>query len=82
MCRISRLQDTFRIPIIDFSKYRHASSTAEKEQTAQDVVRGFTDVGFIYLSNHGIPDETVKQTFQKVCVHSRLLGPWRANSYL
>ncbi|KAJ3002903.1 hypothetical protein NUW54_g5598 [Trametes sanguinea] len=48
-------EDTFRIPIIDFGKYMHASSTAEKEQTAQDIVRGFTDVGFIYLNNHGIP---------------------------
>lgn len=60
------VQDNFRIPIIDFSKYRNAATTAEKEETAQEVVRGFTDVGFIYLSNHGIPEETVKHTFQKV----------------
>ena len=65
--RVSSIsQDAFRIPIIDFSKYRNAKTAAEKEQTAQDVVRGFTDVGFIYLSNHGIPDETVKVAFQKV----------------
>ncbi|PIL37313.1 hypothetical protein GSI_01006 [Ganoderma sinense ZZ0214-1] len=58
-------EDAFRIPIIDFSKYRNASNAAEKEQTAKEVVRGFTDVGFIYLSNHGIPQETVQQVFQK-----------------
>ncbi|KAI0375814.1 Clavaminate synthase-like protein [Pilatotrama ljubarskyi] len=58
-------EDAFRIPLIDFNKYRNASSTAEKEQTAQDIVRGFTDVGFIYLNNHGIPQETVQQAFQK-----------------
>ncbi|KAH9943282.1 Clavaminate synthase-like protein [Epithele typhae] len=58
-------QDNFRIPIIDFSKYRHATSAAQKAETAQEIVRGFTDVGFIYLTNHGIPDETVKGAFQK-----------------
>ncbi|OJT13298.1 hypothetical protein TRAPUB_10064 [Trametes pubescens] len=47
------------------SKYRNATSTAEKEQTAHDIVRGFTEVGFIYLNNHGIPQETVQQAFQK-----------------
>lgn len=61
-----KAQDAFRIPIIDFNKYRNASNAAEKEQTANEVVRGFTDVGFIYLSNHGIPRETVQQVFQKV----------------
>lgn len=71
---ITPKQDAFRIPIIDFNKYRNASTTAEKEQTAQDVVRGFTEVGFIYLSNHGIPDETVLQTFQKACIPVWLLS--------
>ncbi|KAI9000849.1 Clavaminate synthase-like protein [Trametes punicea] len=58
-------EDTFRIPLIDFSKYLNASSTAEKEHTAHDIVRGFTEVGFIYLNNHGISHETVQQAFQK-----------------
>ncbi|RPD66990.1 Clavaminate synthase-like protein [Lentinus tigrinus ALCF2SS1-7] len=61
----THVEDNFRIPLIDFSKYRNAATAAEKEETAQEVVRGFTDVGFIYLSNHGIPEETVKHTFQK-----------------
>ncbi|TFK88916.1 Clavaminate synthase-like protein [Polyporus arcularius HHB13444] len=61
----THVEDNFRIPIIDFSKYRDAATAAQKEETAQEVVRGFTDVGFIYLSNHGIPEETVKHTFQK-----------------
>ncbi|KAI0775945.1 Clavaminate synthase-like protein [Trametes elegans] len=58
-------EDAFRIPLIDFSKYRNAATAAEKEQTAQDIVRGFTEVGFIYLNNHGIPQETVQDAFQK-----------------
>ena len=68
---IRELQDAFRIPIIDFSKYRDAATTAEKEKTAEEVVRGFTEVGFIYLSNHGIPHETVQGAFQKVRVFLR-----------
>ncbi|KAI0832597.1 Clavaminate synthase-like protein [Trametes gibbosa] len=58
-------ENTFRIPLIDFGKYLNASSIAEKEQTAQDIVRGFTEVGFIYLNNHGIPQETVQQAFEQ-----------------
>ncbi|KZT12727.1 Clavaminate synthase-like protein [Laetiporus sulphureus 93-53] len=57
--------NNFRIPLIDFSKYRHATSTAEKRNTADEIVNGFKEVGFIYLDQHGIPDSTVKHAFQK-----------------
>ncbi|OBZ76412.1 hypothetical protein A0H81_03931 [Grifola frondosa] len=55
----------FRIPLIDFSRFRNATSQVEKHQTAEEIVKGFTEVGFIYLDKHGIPDGTVKQAFQK-----------------
>ena len=57
---------TFRIPLIDFSKYRAATSLSEKRRTADEIVSGFKEVGFIYLDKHGIPESTVKHTFQKV----------------
>lgn len=56
---------SFKIPIIDFSKYISATSTAEKRRTADEVVNGFKNVGFIYLSNHGIPASKVKHAFNK-----------------
>ena len=44
-----------------------AKSDAEKMQTAEEIVNGFKEVGFIYLDKHGIPDSTVKNAFEKVC---------------
>ncbi|KAF8483817.1 Clavaminate synthase-like protein [Russula ochroleuca] len=49
---------TFRIPLIDLSKYRHADSLSEKRKTADEIVNGFKEVGFIYLEGHGIPSTT------------------------
>ncbi|KZT74403.1 Clavaminate synthase-like protein [Daedalea quercina L-15889] len=63
---------TFRIPLIDFSKYRAATSVSEKRRTADEIVSGFREVGFIYLDKHGISDSTVKQTFQKSAEFFRL----------
>jgi len=57
-----------RIPVIDFSKFRAARSAEEKKQTANEIVGAFKDSGFIYVSNHGIPAETVQMAFQKVCL--------------
>lgn len=45
----------FRIPVIDFSKFRAAKSDIEKKNTANEIVSAFKDSGFIYVSNHGIP---------------------------
>lgn len=56
---------TFHIPVIDFSKFQSASSLAEKQQTADEIVNGFREVGFIYLDRHGISDDVVKHTFKK-----------------
>jgi len=56
----------FRIPLIDFSKFREAASPAEKRQAADNVVQAFKDVGFVYLTGHGIPETTISTVFQKV----------------
>lgn len=51
---------------MDFSKYQSAKSHAEKRKTADEVVNAFKEVGFVYLSNHGISDATVRNAFQRV----------------
>ena len=56
----------FRIPVIDFSKYQSAASSSQKQETADAIVSAFKGAGFVYLSNHGIPDHTVKHVFSKV----------------
>ncbi|KAI0307091.1 Clavaminate synthase-like protein [Multifurca ochricompacta] len=60
-----RSDQTFRIPLIDFSKYRYAASLSEKRKTADEIVSGFKEVGFIYLEGHGIPSSTVDNVFKK-----------------
>ncbi|KAB5592191.1 2OG-Fe(II) oxygenase family oxidoreductase [Ceratobasidium theobromae] len=54
---------SFRIPVIDFNKFRNAQSASEKQSTANEIVSAFERVGFIYLSRHGIDDQTVKTAF-------------------
>ncbi|TFK55599.1 Clavaminate synthase-like protein [Heliocybe sulcata] len=55
----------FRIPLIDFSKFTQAKTADEKKRTAQDIVDGFREVGFVYLDKHGIPDWQVENAFKK-----------------
>ena len=56
----------FKIPLIDFSKFLKAASPIEKRRTAEEIVHGFKEVGFVYLDKHGISDGTVKNAFAKV----------------
>jgi hypothetical protein len=46
--------NSFSIPVIDFSKFRSASSREEKKQTANEIVSAFKESGFIYIKNHGV----------------------------
>jgi isopenicillin N synthase-like dioxygenase len=53
----------FKIPIIDFSAFLSGNETS-KQQTANEILEGFTSSGFIYLSNTSIPPETVSNVFK------------------
>ncbi|KAJ7129391.1 hypothetical protein C8R44DRAFT_872665 [Mycena epipterygia] len=55
---------SFRIPLIDFSRFQ-AGSSAEKKSTALAIVSAFKESGFIYLSGHGIPASTIQGAFAK-----------------
>lgn len=59
-----QLDSTFRIPLVDFSAFR-SGITSGRRQVADDVVRGFKEVGFIYLTGHGIPSETIENVYKK-----------------
>ncbi|KAJ4479312.1 hypothetical protein J3R30DRAFT_2744888 [Lentinula aciculospora] len=63
--RFASAASGFRIPVINFSKFRAAQSDAEKKETAKEVVSAFKHSGFIYVSNHGIPENTVSAVFRK-----------------
>ncbi|OCH94349.1 Clavaminate synthase-like protein [Obba rivulosa] len=67
-----RSDSTFRIPLIDFSNFRTATSLSEKRRTADEIVNGFKEVGFIYLDKHGISDKVIDGVFQKSAEFFRL----------
>jgi hypothetical protein len=47
--------DDFIIPVINFEKFRIATSDSEKKAVANEIVSAFKKSGFIYLRGHGIP---------------------------
>lgn len=55
-------QDDLEIPLIDFSAFLSGDPNAKK-QTAEAVLKGFQNAGFVYLKNHGIPPSTVSTVF-------------------
>ncbi|KAJ4321955.1 hypothetical protein N0V94_002667 [Neodidymelliopsis sp. IMI 364377] len=55
-------QDDLVIPLIDFSTFLSGDPSAKKA-TAQAVLEGFQNAGFIYLKNHGISSSTVSNAF-------------------
>ncbi|KAF8165484.1 Clavaminate synthase-like protein [Crassisporium funariophilum] len=57
--------DAFSIPVINFSKFKAASSQNEKQKIATEIVSAFKTSGFIYLSHHGIPQATVQNAFKE-----------------
>ncbi|CAA9961518.1 Thymine dioxygenase [Pyrenophora teres f. maculata] len=55
-------QDDLEIPLIDFAAFLSGDPNAKK-QTADAVLKGFQNAGFVYLKNHGIPPSTVSTVF-------------------
>ncbi|KAG8218562.1 hypothetical protein J3R82DRAFT_4203 [Butyriboletus roseoflavus] len=60
-----RSDSTFRIPIIDFSAFRATAALSEKRRVSDDIVNGFKEVGFVYLSGHGIPGDVIDNVYRK-----------------
>ncbi|KAB8345996.1 hypothetical protein FH972_023048 [Carpinus fangiana] len=52
-------------PVIDFDGWLSSSSTAtSRSKCAADLVRGCHESGFVYIINHGIPDNLLKEVFE------------------
>jgi non-haem dioxygenase in morphine synthesis N-terminal len=50
------------VPVIDFSQFRSSNPDTALE-TAQKLFAAFRDSGFVYLQNHGLPQEVVDEAF-------------------
>ena len=58
------------IPVVDFSqmsveKVTEDDSPESIQQLADEIHRAFSTVGFVYLKNHGIPQEKVRKVTEK-----------------
>lgn len=47
------------LPTLDFSLFTKGNK-AESKKCAQQIAQSFKDHGFVKLTNHGLPEETVK----------------------
>ena len=57
------------LPVIDFSRYT-AGSAEERLAVSRELVQAFKSVGFVYLLNHGIPNDMVHEAFDWVSAHT------------
>ncbi len=52
------------IPVVDFSPFAE-NEPGGKAQVAQPIYRACHEVGFLYLKNHGIPQEAIAAAFEQ-----------------
>ena len=55
--------DTFRIPIVDFVNF---GPFERRRETAQQVVDGFKNMGFVRLGNNGISIKIIQKVFKSL----------------
>lgn len=51
---------------LDFAQYRHGAPS-ERIEFAKQLIESFQNYGFVKITNHGIPDERIRQLFDFVC---------------
>lgn len=51
------------IPIIDFAKWNSSTSKTEQLAVAKELTDACRSVGFVYIVNHGLPQELIDQAF-------------------
>lgn len=58
----TREADTGSIPVIDFGPFLHGDA-GDREAVARAMRQASADWGFFYLSNHGVPEAMLNQSF-------------------
>ena len=53
------------VPVVDFGQFLNGS-VEQKKSTAAAIDSAFQNVGFVYLQNHGVPQERVDECFKWV----------------
>lgn len=68
------------IPVIDFAPMR-SGNPEDAAAVGKKVYEAFRDVGFAYIKNHGIPQETVDEAFQWVSRMSLWISTFSISTY-
>lgn len=50
------------IPVVDFAKW-HSGATEDRTGLARMLVDACRQVGFVYIANHGVPQDTLDEAF-------------------
>ena len=58
----SKVSESTPIPVVSFSKFL-TGNRADQKEVAKQVYDAFSSVGFVYLRDHGIPQERVNEIF-------------------
>lgn len=52
------------IPVIDFAKWNNTTNKEEQLEVARELTDACRKVGFVYITNHGLPQELLDQAFE------------------
>ena len=56
------------VPIVDFADFRDGTSSNDKRAAVgRSIFHALRDVGFVYLTNHGIQKSAIDEAFAFVC---------------
>lgn len=56
-------QSPSSIPVVDFSAWTNSSNKAEQLEVAKQLTTACRDVGFVYITNHGLAQDLIDQAF-------------------
>ena len=56
------------VPIVDFSPF-YSQNEAERLDTGTAIFEALRDVGFVYLTNHGVSKELLAEALSQVQAH-------------
>jgi isopenicillin N synthase-like dioxygenase len=69
------------IPIVDFAEFSPDAPKATRKRIAEELVRACREVGFVYITNHGVPAKkldrafSVSRDFYNLPLESKKLAP-------
>lgn len=63
MGSIDAIESKATLPVVDLTPFLHDSTLEERQATARELVAACHDVGFVYITGHGVPQETLDEAF-------------------